>query len=71
MNQVKENNMVQEKNFSIMCSEVLEVLKYCPKRYINKIPTNMKMLLNDNKDFNHKIKINPNGERQTKSLPLF
>ena len=52
--------MVQEKNFSIMCSEVLEVLKYCPKRYINKIPTNMKMLLNDNKDFNHKIKINPN-----------
>ena len=52
--------MVLEKNFSIMCSEVLEILKYCPKRDVNKIPSDIKMLLNDNKDINHKITINPN-----------
>ncbi len=52
--------MVQEKNFSIMCSEVLELLKYCPKRDIDKIPAKMIMLLNNNKDINHRVEIDPN-----------
>lgn len=52
--------MVLEKNLNIMCSEVLEILKYCPKSDVNKIPMQMIKLLNDNKDINYKVDIDPN-----------
>lgn len=52
--------MVQEKNFSIMCSEILEILKYCPKSDIDKLPKKLINLLNNNKDVNHKVEIDPN-----------
>jgi hypothetical protein len=52
--------MASEKSFNIMCSEVLEVLKYCPENDVNKIPNQLINLLNNNKDINHTINIDPN-----------
>lgn len=52
--------MVQEKNFNKMCSEVLEILKCYPKEDIEKIPDKIINKLNENKDANHKVIIDPN-----------
>lgn len=40
--------MVKEKNFKLMCSEVLEILKYCPKSDVEKLPTKMINLFKQN-----------------------
>ena len=52
--------MISNNNFNIMCSEVLEILKYCPKGDVNIIPTHMIDLLNNNKDATYKVEIDPN-----------
>lgn len=52
--------MVLEKNYSIMCTEVLEILKYCPQNDINKIPKKLIDLLESNKKIGLNVTINPN-----------
>ena len=52
--------MISNNNFNIMCSEVLEILKYCPKNDLSRIPTQMINLLNNNKDATYEVEINPN-----------
>lgn len=52
--------MVLEKNYSIMCAEVLEILKYCPESDINKIPKQLIKSLESNKKVGVNVIINPN-----------
>lgn len=52
--------MVKEKNFKLMCSEVLEILKYCPKSDVEKLPTKMINLFKQNKLEGANINIDPN-----------
>lgn len=52
--------MVKEKNFKLMCSEVLEILKYCPKSDVEKLPTKMINLFKQNQLEGAKINIDPN-----------
>lgn len=57
---MKEVKMVKEKNFKLMCSEVLEILKYCPKSDVEKLPTKMINLFKQNKLEGANINIDPN-----------
>ncbi len=52
--------MVKEKNFKLMCSEVLEILKYCPKSDVEKLPTKMINLFKQNQLEGANINIDPN-----------
>lgn len=52
--------MVLEKNYGTMCAEVLEILKYCPKRDIEKIPKKLIDSLEFNKSLNSNIVIDSN-----------
>lgn len=54
--------MITEKNFNLMCTEVLEILKYCPKSDVEKIPTKFIELLEKNKIENLKVTIDPNKD---------
>jgi len=51
--------MVLEKNYSTMCAEVLEILKYCPESDVNKIPKKLIESLELNKELNSRVIINP------------
>ena len=57
---MKEVKMVKEKNFKLMCSEVLEILKYCPKSDVEKLPTKMINLFKQNQLEGANINIDPN-----------
>lgn len=52
--------MVKEKNFKLMCSEVLGILKYCPKSDVEKLPTKMINLFKQNQLEGANINIDPN-----------
>ncbi len=52
--------MVKEKNFKLMCSEVLEILNYCPKSDVEKLPTKMINLFKQNQLEGANINIDPN-----------
>ena len=51
--------MVLGKNYSTMCAEVLEILKYCPESDVNKIPKKLIESLELNKELNSRVIINP------------
>lgn len=51
--------MVKEKNFKLMCSEVLEILKYCPKSDVEKLPTKMINLFKQNQLEGANVNIDP------------
>ena len=51
--------MVLEKNYSTMCAEVLEILKYCPESDVIKISKKLIESLELNKELNSKVIINP------------
>lgn len=52
--------MILEKNYSTMCAEVLEILKYCPQSDIDKIPQKLIKSLEQNKTVNLNVYIDPN-----------
>lgn len=54
--------MILEKNYSIMCAEVLEILKYCPENDIIKIPKKLIKSLELNKSLNSNVIIDANKE---------
>lgn len=56
---MKEVKMVKEKNFKLMCSEVLEILKYCPKSDVEKLPTKMINLFKQNQLEGANVNIDP------------
>lgn len=52
--------MVREEDIDLMCSEVLAILKLCPKIYVDKINKNLIKFLEENQRKNVNIKLDPN-----------
>lgn len=52
--------MVQEKNFSYICSEIYEFLNYMGEEYISKLPQNIYEEIRKNRDVSTVIKIDEN-----------
>ena len=44
-----------------VCTEISTIIKYMPKEYQNKIPTNVMEFFEKNKTNNYKVNINPNN----------
>lgn len=52
--------MKQEIEYNVAYSQVLEILKYLPVNYYEKIPEKMIDMFKSNMEFNYKFEYNPN-----------
>ena len=54
--------MNEGKEYKIAYTQVLEIIKYLPIYYYEKIPKNLIIFLKANRDVNYKFEYNPNLE---------